>query len=177
MKTPRIVLLVSILLFALPAVSSFAVLDTTVEECSRRYGEPVSIPYTFEYRGQPRTIYTYHWKGIFVRAAFVGTNDTDLRCISLEYERIRSAGRTGENKMTGAEIENILALNANGSPWKRVRRGWIRSDGEGFVYEFNFRIESVGTRENVRMNSLLVFEEDFAPEIAASIKAAGLPSE
>jgi hypothetical protein len=170
MKTPRIVALVLILCFAFPAVSSFAVLDTTVEECNRRYGEPVEAPYTFEDRGQQRTRYTYHWAGILVRAVFGGTNDTDIRCVGLDYERIPSERGTGENKMIAAEIDHILALNANGSLWKRSRRGWIRSDGQAFVREFNFTKENAGTGESVRMNSLCVFDEGFAPEIAASIR-------
>jgi hypothetical protein len=171
MKAPRIALLILILFFAFRAVSSFAVLDTTVEECNRRYGEPVEAPYTFEDRGQQRTRYTYHWAGILVRAVFEGTNDTDIRCVGLDYERIPSAPSTGVNKMTTAEIENILALNANGSPWKRGCRGWIRSDGQAFVREFNFTKENAGTRESVRMNSLWVFDEGIAPEIAAHIRA------
>ena len=177
MKTTHIVLPVLILLFAFPAVSSFAVLDTTVDECSRLYGEPVEAPYTFEERGQQRTRYTYQWRGILVTAVFVGTNDTDLRCLSLHYERIRSAGPTGENKMTAAEIENILALNANGSPWKRSRHGWIRSDGQAVVREFNFTMQTPSMGERVRMNALWVFEGDFDPGVAARIKAAGSPPE
>jgi len=147
MKTTHIVLLVLILLLAFPAVSSFAVLDTTVEECNRRYGDPVEDPYDFEYRGQHRTRYIYHWRGILVIAVFVGTNDTDIRCAGLDYERIPSVRSTGVNKMTAAEIENILALNANGSPWKRGRSGWIRSDGQAFVREDNFTREYVDTSE------------------------------
>ena len=172
MKTPRLVLLVLILFFAFPAVSSFAVLDTTVEECNRRYGEPVEAPYTFEYRGQHRTRYIYHWTGILVTAVFGGTNDTDIRCVSLGYERIPSVRSIGENMMTAAEIENVLTLNANGRPWKRSRRGWIRGDGQAFVREFNFTRGEVGTTENVRTNSLWVFYEDVAPEQAAKIRAA-----
>jgi hypothetical protein len=87
---------------------------------------------------------------------------------------MRSAG---VNKMTAAEIENILTLNANDSPWKRGRRGWIRSDGEAFVREYNFTKENASTGERVRMNALFVFDGDFDPEGAASIKAAGSPAE
>jgi len=177
MKTPRIVLLVLMLLFAFPVVSSFAVLDATVDECNRRYGEPVEAPYAFEYRGQHRTRYIYHWRGILVTAVFVGANDTDIRCDSVNYERIPSVRSTGVNKMTAAEIENILTLNGNGSPWKRGRRGWIRSDGEAVVREFNFTKENASTRERVGMNALWVFGGDFDPEVAASIKAAGSPAE
>jgi len=168
MKTPRIVPFVLVLLFALPAVSSFAVLDTTVDECNRLYGEPVEGPYAFEERGQHKTRYTYQWRGLLVRAVFVGNDDTDIRCASVWYERISNV-RSGVNRMTAAEIENILGLNANGSPWKRVARGWVRSDGEVFVYEFNFTRENAGTMEKVRMNALAVFYGDFAPEVAAGI--------
>ena len=177
MKTSRIVLFVLMLLFAFPAVSSFAVLDTTVDECNRRYGEPVEAPYAFEYHGQHRTRYIYHWRGILVIAVFVGTRDTDLRCASVYYERLPSVSSIGENKMTAAEIENILTLNDGGSPWKRGRRGWIRSDGEAVVREFNFTRGEASTGERVRMNALSVFYGDFAPEVAARIKAAGSPAE
>ena len=170
MKTPRIVALVLSACFAFPAVSSFAVLDTTVEECNRRYGKPVEAPYTFEDRGQQRMRYVYHWAGIPVTAVFAGSSDADIRCVGLDYERISSVPGAGVNKMTAAEIENILALNANGGLWKRSRRGWIRSDGKAFVREFNFTKENGGTGESVRMNSLCVFDKGFAPEIAASIR-------
>jgi hypothetical protein len=174
MKAPRIVLPVLILLFAFPVRSSFAVLDATVEECNQLYGEPVEAPYTFELGGQQRTRYTYHSAGILIRAVFVGTNDTDTRCAGVDYERIPNV-RTGVNKMTAAEIANILALNANGGPWKRGHRGWIRSDGQAFVREFNFTRENAGTGEIVRMNSLWIFDEDIAPETAAYIRPGSLP--
>jgi hypothetical protein len=178
MKTPHIVLL-SILLFAFPAASSFAVLDTTVDECNRRYGEPVETPYAFEDRGQHRTRYIYRWRGLFVTALFIGDNATigmilpDLtnrRCAGLSYERNLNWD-VDENKMTAAEIESILALNANGSPWKRVRRGWVRSDGEAVVCEFNFTKENASTGQIVRMNALWVFDVEVNPEVAARIKA------
>lgn len=105
-----------------------------------------------------------------MRAVFVGDNDTDIRCVSLGYERILSWG-TDENKMTAAEIEKILALNANGDPWKRVRRGWIRKDGEAVVREFNFTKENASTGQRVGMNALWIFDVDVNPEVAASIKA------
>jgi hypothetical protein len=171
MKTPRIVLLALILISAFSAGSSFAVLDTNVEECNRQNGEPVESPYAFEYRGQHRMRYVYHWMGLLVRAVFVGTNDTDIRCASLSYERIPRERGTGVNKMAAAEMENILALNANGSPWKRVRRGWIRSDGHAFVREFNFTMGDASTSERVSMNSLCVFDQSFAPELAEHIRA------
>ena len=99
-----------------------------------------------------------------VRAMFAATNGTDIRCVGLSYERLPSVRGTGENKMTAAEIEIILGLNANGSAWKRGRRGWIRSDGQAFVDEFNFTRQNVGMGESVRMNLLFIFDEGFGPE-------------
>lgn len=179
MKTSRVVLLALTLFFALPAASGFAVLDTTLDECNRRYGEPVEAPYAFEDHGQHRTRYIYRWRGLLVTALFIGDNDTigmilpalmNMRCAALNYERILNWD-VDENKMTAAEMEGILALNGNGSPWKRVRPGWVRSDGEAVVCEFNFTKENASTGQSVRMNSLWVFDVDVNPEVAAKIRA------
>jgi hypothetical protein len=167
----KIYLIAFIVLVAVTPVSGLAVLGTTVDECNDRYGKPLRDPYTFDYRGQRRTRYEYRWKDFFVIAVFVGADVGDTRCASILYEKIANVTSTGANqKMTAAEIENILALNANGSSWKRTRRGWIGLDEQTFVYEFNY------IRNGFPGNTLAVFERDFDPQLAARL-IAGSSSE
>ena len=75
--------------------------------------------------------------------------------------------------MTDAEIESLLALNANGSRWEAVPGGWKRSDNRALA------VESKYTNNGVPDNGLVIFTADFYPkdsksfaEVRASISHA-----
>ena len=148
----------------------FAVVHTTLDEFNTRYGTPVHVASFAD--GSPGNLNHYRWNSFYIGAAFPGSDAADKRCVSISYEKEVIVTRSGPAKMTRAEIENLLALNAGGSSWQRTRRGraWMRRDGRAFAVEHKF------TRDGVPGNMLAITDGDRDPKTAAKI-TAGVPTE
>ena len=156
-----------IALVAVAPFSAFAVLDATVDECKTYYGTPTRVA-AFA-NGSAGILNHYHWNSIVIGASFPARDGGDDRCGALSYEKVGIVAGTGAAKLSGAEIESILALNAGGSSWVRAPRGWSRKDGHAFVYEFTFE------RDGIPTNQLAVFRGDMNPQLAARVVTAPPP--
>jgi hypothetical protein len=147
----------------LPA-SAFAQLGKTADECTKFFGRPLAAAMTAELTPPARTLYQYRWHGFDVRAQFVGRDVKDSRCALASYSKIHLPNGPIE-AMTDAEIESLLALNANGSRWEAVpwnraswERAWKRSDNRVLA------VESKYTHNGVPDNGLTIVTTDFYPK-------------
>ena len=146
----------------LPAPAS-AQLGKTADECTKFFGRPAGSD-TRELTPPARIRYWYSWHGFDIRAQFVGRDVKDSRCGLATYSTIHRPGGP-IRAMTDAEIESLLALNANGGrweaiPWNRAswERAWKRSDNRALA------IESRYTHGGVPDNGLTIATADFYPK-------------
>lgn len=168
MKTHRVLL---IALLALAPASALAVLGKTAAECNKQYGRPSFGASTLEVRPPARTKYYYRWKGFYAEALFVGRDVADSRCACISYESESNVRvPSGPFKeLTAAEIDILLALNANGSSWEKAPGGWKRMDNRAFAKEYK------STRDGYPINLLRVFDAAFDPIGAATVTAGSPP--
>jgi hypothetical protein len=152
-------LLATLLAAFLPA-STFAALGKTADECAKIYGRPEGNA-TYDVTPPARIQYYYVWRDIYVRAQLVGRDVKDSRCGHVIYMR-DPRGNLPIQALTEAEIESLLALNADGTKWERVPGGWKRSDNRALA------VESKGTTNGVPDNALIVFTSDFYPKDSKS---------
>jgi hypothetical protein len=167
MKTHRVLL---IALLALAPFSALAVLGKTPAECRQQYGGQSWGPSTSELRPPARTKYNYRWTGYFAEAFLVGRDVAGSRCAIISYQS-GSNGTSGVpfKELTAAEIDMLLALNANGSAWEKAPGGWKRKDGRTFAKEYK------ATHDGAPWNQHYVFDVAFDPTVAAAI-TAGSPA-
>jgi hypothetical protein len=125
----------------------------TAAECRQQYGNQSWGPSTNEVGPPARTKYNYRWHGYFAEAFFVGRDVADSRCASIFYQSESNVAPNGAIKeLTAAEIDILLALNANGSSWEKAPGGWKRKDNRAFAKEYK------STRNGSPYNQLYIFE-------------------
>jgi hypothetical protein len=167
MKIDRILLIV---LLALAPASALAVLGKTAEECRNQYGGQWSGPSTRDLPSPARTKYCYIWHGYHAAALFVGRDVADSKCASISYQCESNVASNGTFKeLTAADIDILLALNANRSSWKKMPGGWKRADNRAFAKEY--RSNHNGSQYNV----LCIFDAAFDPIVAAAVIAGSPP--
>jgi hypothetical protein len=167
MTTHRVLFIV---LLALAPASALAVLGKTAAECRQQYGNQSRGPSTRELPTSARTKYYYRWHGYYAEALFVGRDVADSRCASISYQSESNVTPNGTIKeLTAAEIDILLALNANGSSWEKAPGGWKRKDNRAFAKEYK------STRNGSPYNQLYVFDAAFDPIVAAMVTAGSPP--
>jgi hypothetical protein len=156
MKAASYSILCSALTFLLP-FPSFAQLGKTADECTQDFGRPAAAALTFDVTPPARIQYQYIWRGIYIRADFVGRDVTDSRCGLATYHKHRTANEPIQ-VMTEAEIASLLAVNASGAMWEVVPGGWKRSDNRALAVETKY------IHNGVPDNGLTIFTSDFYPK-------------
>jgi hypothetical protein len=135
---------------------AFAALGKTVDECRKVYGRPPYGNKTYEIPRPGRIEYFYSWRDLYISAVFVGRDVKDSRCGHVTYRKYPKPN-VPMLEMTKAEIETILALNANGNTWEPVPGGWKRSDNRALA------VQSTYTHDAVPDHVIVIFTADFYP--------------